>query len=122
MHLYQGLHVSSRKDIVQSRFHGSTEYFKPPHTYYAIAAIVVLVVFEVPAPLVLTVVSNEMVQQRCLDVCRLRNNLLTAFTDAYLGCYKDGLNGTSEIAVIFCHGLYFVIRIIVPQHFPSMPS
>ena len=91
-------------------FDGSTEYFKPPHTYYAIAAIVVLVVFVVPPPLVLLLYPMKWFQ-RCLDVCRLRNNLLTAFTDAYLGCYKDGLNGTKDCR--YFAGLYFVIRIIV---------
>ena len=91
-------------------FDGSREYFKPPHTYYAIAAIVVLIVFVIPPPLILLLYPMQWFQ-RCLNTFRLRNNLLTAFTDAYLGCYKDGLNGTKDCR--YFAGLYFIIRIIV---------
>ena len=93
-----------------SLYDTTLEYFKPPHTYFAIAAIVVLVVFVVPPPLVLLLYPMKWFQ-RCLDVCRLRNNLLTAFTDAYLGCYKDGLNGTRDCR--YFAGLYFIYRVVV---------
>ena len=91
-------------------FDGSKQYFRPPHFYYAIAAIVVLIVFVIPPPLLLLLYPMKRFQ-RFLDVCRLRNNLLTAFTDAFQGCYKDGLNGTKDCR--YFAGLYFIIRVII---------
>lgn len=91
-------------------YDGSIRYFEPPHTYYAIAAIGVLIVFVVPPPLLLFLYPMKWFQ-RLLDDYRLRNNLLTAFTDAYQGCYKDGLSGTKDCR--FFAGIFFVVRIIV---------
>lgn len=89
-------------------YDGNVPYFQPPHTYYASAAIVVLIVFVIPPPLLLFLYPMRFCQ-RCLDVCRLRSNLLTAFTDAYLGCFKDGLDETKDCR--FFAGTYFVVRV-----------
>ena len=102
--------VSGAQVGVVSLYDSTLEYFKPPHTYYAIAAIVVLIVFVIPPPLILLLYPMQWFQ-RCLDTCRLRNNLLTAFTDAYLGCYKDGLNGTRDCR--YFGGLYFIYRVVI---------
>ena len=91
-------------------YDGSVRYFQPPHTYYALAAIVVLIIFVIPPPLLFFLYPMRFCQ-RCIDVFRLRSNLLTAFTDAYQGCFKDGLDGTKDCR--FFAGVYFLVRIVL---------
>ena len=102
--------MSSHEVAKVALYDGTMRYFQPPHCYYAIAAIAVLIVFVIPPPLLLLLYPMKWFQ-RFLDVCRLRNNLLTAFTDAFQGCYKDGLNGTKDCR--YFAGLYFLVRVVI---------
>ena len=70
-------------------------------------AIPILIVFNIIPVLVLIFYSFKC-SRACLSKCRLNCLALTAFTETFYSCYKDGLDGERDMR--FLSGLYFVLR------------
>ena len=70
-------------------------------------AIPILIVFNI-IPILVLILYSFKCSRACLSKCRLNCLALTAFTDKFYGCYKDGLNG--EMDMRFLSGLYFILR------------
>ena len=88
---------------------GTTEYFGSEHLPYAILALAVVIVFNI-LPFLLLCLYPSRWFQKCLNRCRLQNQILYTFMDAFLGCYKDGTNGSCDCR--WFAGLYLFIRIL----------
>ena len=91
-------------------YDGSIDFFEGEHLYYAIPAIVVLVIFAVLPPVVLLLFPFAFFQ-KFLSSCKLQSLALTTFVEAFQGCFKDGTNGTPDRR--YFAGIYFVFRLIV---------
>ena len=88
---------------------GTIEYFGNKHLPYAILALVVAIVFNI-LPLLLLCLYPSRRFQTCLHQCRLQNQILHTFMDAFQGWYKDGTNGSHDCR--WFAGLYLFIRIL----------
>ena len=101
----------TRVSTYQYLYYDATiEIFGKKHLYYAIVAIVVLVVF-VGLPLLLLLLYPLRCFQRCLGFCRLNRQMLRIFIEVFQGSYKDGTNGTRDCR--YFAALYLVIRILL---------
>lgn len=102
--------LSGEKKKLVMYYDGTVSYFGQEHKAYAALAIVVLVIFVLPPPLLLFVYPLRCCQ-RWLDRLKLRSHLITAFTDAFQGCFKNGCNNTRDCRCFA--GIYFLLRIII---------
>ena len=91
-------------------YDASIEYFGKKHLPYAIFALFVVLVFII-FPLLLLLLYPMRYFQRCLGCCRVRWHALHIFIDAFLGCYKDGTNGTRDCR--YFAGVYLLVRLIL---------
>ena len=89
---------------------GTIEFFGSKHLPYAILALTVLIVFNI-LPLLLLCLYPCRWFQKCLNYCKLQNQTLHIFMDAFLGCYKDGTNGSFDCR--WFAGLYLFYRILI---------
>ena len=88
---------------------GTIELFGSEHLPYAILALTVLIIFNI-LPLLLMCLYPCKWFQKCLNYCRLRNQILHIFMDAFQGHYKDGTNGSRDCR--WFAGLYLFCRIL----------
>ena len=70
-------------------------------------ALPTLIVFNITPVLILILYSFKC-SRACLSKCRLNCLCLTAFTDKFYSCYKDGLDGERDMRSL--SGLYFVLE------------
>ena len=71
------------------------EFLGSEHLPYAILAIVVVIIFNI-LPLLLLCLYPCRWFQKCLNYCKFQSQSLHIFMDAFLGCYKDGTNGSRD--------------------------
>lgn len=90
-------------------FDASMDYFGHLHVWYAIAALVVLVVF-VAAPPIFLLLYPLKTMQKCLTKCHIRWRGLHTFADAFQGSFKDGTGGTRDWR--YFSSAYFFFRIV----------
>ena len=86
------------------------EYFRSEHLHYAVAAILIFLVFVI-LPMILLLVYPMRCFQRCLTRLHLNRELLRSFMDSFQGCYKDGTNGTRDCR--YFAGFYLLLRIVL---------
>ena len=91
-------------------YDGTVRYLEGEHTIYAALAIIVLIVFVLPPPLLLIVYPLRCCQ-KCLDRLNLRCHLIVAFTDAYQGSFKDSSNDSWDCRSFA--SIYFILRIVI---------
>ena len=84
--------VHGNKTRIVLYYDPSIEYFGEKHLPYAVIAITVLLLFVICPFLFLTLYPFKWFQ-RCLNICRVRNQAIHVFADSYLGWFK---NGTEE--------------------------
>ena len=101
--------LSGDKNLVMY-YDGTVEYFKGEHKVYAALAVMVLIVFVLPPPLLLIIYPLRCCQ-RLLDRLKLRCQMLIAFTDAYQGSFKDGSINSWDCRSFA--SIYFLLRIII---------
>ena len=87
-------------------YDGTIEYFGKQHLPYAIAAIIMLLVFVV-FPCLLLCLFPCRCFQRFIAHYGFRSLVLTTFMDAFQGCYKDGTNGTRDCR--YFAAMYFIL-------------
>ena len=102
--------LSGERHKMVMYYDSTVEYFEGDHKAYAALAIAVLIFFVLPPPLLLMVYPLRSCQ-RWLDRLNLRCHMVTAFTDAFQGCFKDGYNNTSDCRSF--SSVYFLLRIVV---------
>ena len=72
------------------------KYFSKEHLPYAVAAIVILIIFILSPALLLLCYPTKLFR-KCSSYCRLRRwQALHVFAETFQGCYKDGVNGTKD--------------------------
>ena len=76
-------------------YDATIEYFGDEHLPYGVLAVFVMLVF-ILLPMLLLLLYPMWCFQRCLGCCGVRCHALHIFIDAFLGCYKDGTNGTRD--------------------------
>lgn len=86
------------------------KYFKDEHLPYAIAAILIVLVFIILPSILLLLYPMRWFQQ-CLTRLRLNHELLRTFMDSFQGCYKDGTNGTRDCR--YFAAVFLFVRIIL---------
>lgn len=89
-------------------YDASIEFFGPQHRPYAIAAVLVIVVFNV-LPVALLCLYPCRCFQRLLPCTRLR--CLHTFMDAFQGAYRNGTEGTLDCR--YFAAVYLVLRIAI---------
>ena len=89
---------------------GTIEFFGSEHLPYAIIAVMVVIIFNI-LPLLLLCLYPCRWFQKCLNHCKFQNQILHIFMDAFLGCYKDGTNGSCDCR--WFAGLYLFFRILI---------
>ena len=97
-------------------YDGSIHFFQAEHLYYAIPAIVILILASIPVFLLLLYPFRFF--QKCLGFFRLRSLALNTFVEAFQGCYKDGTDGTPDRR--YFAGIYFIFRIIIFSLFAAV--
>ena len=70
-------------------------------------AVPILLVFNI-LPVIILIFYSFKCSRACLSKCRLNCLALTAFTEKFYGCYKDGLNGEKDLR--FLSGFFFILR------------
>ena len=77
--------------------------------YYqmAVPALLCLCIFNI-LPVLLIVFYPIKVFRKCLSKCKLDSLSLTAFTEKFYGCYRDGLDGGRDMRSFA--GFYFLLR------------
>ena len=101
---------SGEKNDLVMYYDGTVRYFEGEHKAYAALAIIVLIVFVLLPPLLLILYPLRCCQ-RWLDRLNLRCQLITAFTDAYQGCFKDGSTDARDCRSFA--SIYFLLRIVI---------
>ena len=87
----------------------TVKYFSKEHLPYAVAAILILIIF-ILSPALLLLCHPTKLFRKCSSYCRLRRcQALHTFVEKFQGCYKDGVNGTKDFRSLA--GLYLVVRI-----------
>jgi len=89
-------------------YDASIEFFGPQHLPYAIAAVLVIIVFNV-LPVVLLCLYPCRCFQRLLPCTRLR--CLHTFMDAFQGAYRNGTDGTLDCR--YFAAVYLVLRMAI---------
>ena len=79
--------VSGQVVGLYSYYNGSMEYFGREHLPYAVLAIFMFIAFNL-VPFLLLCLYPCRCFQSCLNCCRLNNQVLRTFMDAFQGCYK----------------------------------
>ena len=77
-------------------------------------AVPVLVVFNL-LPVMILIPYSFKCSRACFSKCKLNCLALTAFTEKFYGCYKDGLNGEKDLR--FLSGLFFLLRYLAILQF-----
>ena len=98
-------------------YDGSVDFFRGEHLFYAVPAIIVLVIFAVLPPVVLLLYPFAFFQ-RFLSYCKLQSLTLTTFVEVFQGCFKDGTNCTPDRR--YFAGIYFVFRLVVFSIFATV--
>ena len=77
--------------------------------YYqmAVPALLCLCIFNI-LPVLLIVLYSIKVFRKCLSKCKLDSLLLTAFTETFYSCYRDGLDGGRDVRSFA--GFYFFLH------------
>ena len=88
----------------------SLEWLGEKHLPFALSAIFILCIF-VFLPALFLLLYPMKTFQKCLGCCGRRLLALHAFADVFLGCYKNGTNGTKDCR--YFAGLYLVLRIVL---------
>ena len=91
----QVYHVNGSLVGLYLYYDATIEYLGEEHLPYGVLAVFVLLVF-ILFPLLLLLLYPMWCFQRCLGCCGMRWHALHIFIDAFLGCYKDGTNGTRD--------------------------
>ena len=92
-------------------YDGTLGFFKSKkHIWLAFLAILIFIIFIVLPPLLLLLYPWRCFQ-RFLSNFRLHRPGLIIFMDTFLGCYKDGSNGTRDCR--WFSAFYFILRIIM---------
>ena len=106
-------------------YDGSIRFFGREHLFYAIPAILILILAVIP-PLLLLLYPFRFFL-RCLEFLRLRSLPLNTFVEVFQGCYKDGTNGTPDRR--YFAGIYFMFRVVIfsllvtfPVSFPNLAT
>ena len=98
-------------------FNGELKYMKGGHLYFAVPAILCLIIIILPPPLILLAepllikISSKLPRGIAYFFYRMRMKM-KPFLDSFQGCFKDSCR-------IFA-GLFFLYRIII--HFPALYS
>ena len=74
-----------------------------------VVAIPILIVFNI-LPVIVLILYSFKCSRAYLAKCRLNCLSLTAFTEKFYSCYKDGLDGGKDLR--FLSGLYFILRYV----------
>ena len=83
-------------------------YFHSEHIPYVILAITILVVFNLVPPLFLLLYPTKPFR-KCLQLLKIRWDIVSHIMDIFQGWYKDGTEGTRDYR--FISGFYFLLRI-----------
>ena len=112
---YQQLYNGTKPTRKVVSLQGELDYFSPQHLPYAVPAILVLVLFTIPLPLILLLypLSNKVIAKLGLGETRVVGTIskmlplskLLPLLDCFQGSFKDRYR--------FFSGLYFTYRIIV---------
>ena len=112
---YQQLYDGTKPTKKVVSLQGELDYFSPQHLPYAVPAILVLVLFTVPLPLILLLypLSNKVIAKLGLGETRVVGTIskmlplskLLPLLDCFQGSFKDRYR--------FFSGLYFTYRILV---------
>ena len=87
----------------------TVKYFSKEHLPYAVAAILILFIVILSPALLLLCYPTKLFR-KCSTYCRLRRwQALHVFAEKFQGCYKDGVNGTTDFRSLAA--LYLVVRI-----------
>ena len=115
--LFVSINLVSAVQIYNS--HGKTDskvllydptirYFHSEHIPYVILAITILVVFILVPPLFLFLYPTKAFR-KCLQLLKVRWDIISHIMDTFQGWYKDGTEGTRDYR--FISGFYFLLRI-----------
>lgn len=91
-------------------FDPTISYFHSKHIPYVILASSVLVFFIFVPPLFLLLYSTN-VSKKCLQLLKIRWDIVNNIMDIFQGWYKNGTEGTRDYR--FVSGLYFFLRIFL---------
>ena len=113
-HLLHGTTIHNSYGVAESEvlyWDGTVKYFSKEHLPYAIAAILITIIF-ILCPALLLLCYPTKLFRKCSSYCRLRRwQALHIFAEKFQGCYKDGVNGTKDFRP--WAGLYLGIRIAI---------
>jgi len=113
-HLLHGITMHNSNGVAESEvlyWDATVKCFSKEHLPYAMAAILILVIFILSPALLLLCYPTKLFR-KCSSYCRLRRwQALHVFAEKFQGCYKDGVNGTKDFRP--WAGLYLGIRIAI---------
>ena len=90
-------------------YDGSIDYFQAKHIGYGITAIAFLLIL-VACPVIYFLLYPCMWFQKLMGKCKVRYHGLVAFTDIFMGTFRD--RTMSSFDYRYCAGLYLLFRII----------
>ena len=90
----------------------TVEHFSPQHLQYVIPAITILFFFGFCPTLLLCLFSTRHFV-RCFRFGPHMQLFLQTFTDAFQGCYKDGLNGTYDFRYLSSVPMFLYLCVVV---------
>lgn len=101
--------LGNRKEILYAKcFDPSILCKDMGHLKITIPSLIVLVLFNI-LPALLLVLYPIKSFRACLTKCRLDWIAITVFVEKFHGCYRDGLNGGSDMRSL--SGLYFFLKL-----------
>ena len=114
LYLLHGTTVHNSYGVAESKVlyvDATVKYFSKEHLPYAVAAILILIIFTLSPALLLLCYPTKLFK-KCTSYCRFRRwQALHVFVEKFQGCYKDGVNGTTDFRSLA--GLYLVVRIVL---------
>ena len=112
LYLLHGTTIHNSYGVAESKvlyIDVNIKYFSKEHLPYAVAAILILTIFTLSPALLLLCYPTKLFR-KCTSYCRLRRwQTLHIFVEKFQGCYKDGIDGSTDFRSLA--GLYLVVRI-----------
>ena len=114
LYLLHGITIHNSYGVTETKvlyWDATVKYFSKEHLPYAVAAILILTIFILSPALLLLCYPTKLFR-KCSTYCRFRRwQALHVFVEKFQGCYKDGVNGTTDFRSLA--GLYLAVRIIL---------
>ena len=114
LYMLHGTTVHNSYGVAESKVlyvDANIKYFSKKHLPYAVVAILILFIVILSPALLLLCYPTKLFR-KCSSYRRLRGRqalLVHTFVEKFQGCYKDGVNGTTDFRSLA--GLYLVVRI-----------